>query len=58
MSTAVKAIDAERLAPAEQSQLAVTWKRFRKHKLGLTGLITLSILVVSVIIIPFLTGWQ
>ncbi|MEO5953618.1 MAG: ABC transporter permease [Chloroflexia bacterium] len=58
MAIATKTIDAERLAPAEQSQMAVTWKRFRKHKLGLTGLIILTLLTVSVIAIPFLTGWQ
>lgn len=58
MSTAVKAIEAERLAPAEQSQMAVTWRRFRKHKLGLTGLIVLGLLTLSVIVIPFFTGWS
>ncbi|MEO8287282.1 MAG: ABC transporter permease [Chloroflexota bacterium] len=45
----------ERLAPAESSQLAATWKRFRKHKLGLTGLVTVILLVLSVIIIPMIS---
>jgi peptide/nickel transport system permease protein len=58
MATAVKTIDSERLAPAEQSQLAVTWKRFRKHKLGLTGLATIIILTLLCLIIPFVTGWH
>jgi peptide/nickel transport system permease protein len=45
----------ERLAPAEPGQLAATWKRFRKHRLGLTGLATITILVVSVIIVPLIS---
>ena len=51
------AITAERLAPAEPSQLIVIWRRFRKHKLAMFGLITLSILIVSSIVGPFLTGY-
>ncbi len=48
----------DRLAPAEASQLAVTWKRFRKHRLGLIGLVTLILLVASVIVVPMLTSFQ
>ncbi len=42
----------ERLAPAEPSQLALTWRRFRKHKLGVLGMLTLLILVLSCIFVP------
>src|SRR5437868_1608507 len=45
----------ERLAPAEPSQLAVTWKRFRRHRLGLVGLITLTLLVLAVIFVPIIS---
>jgi hypothetical protein len=45
----------ERLAPAEPGQLAQTWRRFKKHRLGLTGLVTITLLVVSVIVIPMLS---
>jgi peptide/nickel transport system permease protein len=48
----------ERLAPRESSQLAATWKRFRKHRLGLAGLVTLTLLVLSVIIIPILSPFE
>jgi len=48
----------ERLAPAEASQLAVTWRRFRKHRLGVIGLVTLTILMLSVIIIPVLSPYE
>lgn len=52
MATALKV--EERLAPAEPSQLALTWRRFRKHRLGLTGLFVLSLLIASAIIVPML----
>ena len=45
----------ERLAPAEASQLAVTWNRFRKHRLGLMGMYLLLLLVLSCIIIPMVS---
>ena len=52
MAIAVKVEDKERMAPAEPSQFALVWRRFRKHKLGLTGAITLILLVLSVIFVP------
>jgi peptide/nickel transport system permease protein len=54
MATAAKVEDRERMAPAEPGQMALVWRRFRKHKLGLIGLVTLSILVVSVVVVPML----
>src|SRR5437868_5116732 len=48
----------ERLAPAEAGQLAVTWKRFRKHRLGLIGLFTPIVLVSSVILVPILSPFD
>ncbi len=47
----------ERLKPAEVSQAAMTWRRFRKHKLGLIGLVTITLLVLSVIIIPMISAY-
>lgn len=55
MATMVKV--EEKLAPAETSQMRMTWRRFRKHKLGLTGLIVLLLLVVSVIFIPIISAY-
>lgn len=52
MATTAAKIDAQRLAPAEPSQLAMTWRRFRKHRLGLIGLFMLIFLVLSCILIP------
>jgi ABC-type dipeptide/oligopeptide/nickel transport system permease subunit len=56
MATALKV--EERLAPAEQSQLRVTWTRFRKHRLGLIGLFTLITLVLLVIVIPMISPFK
>jgi peptide/nickel transport system permease protein len=42
----------ERLAPAESSQLAVTWKRFRRHRLGLIGMVSLIVIVLACIFVP------
>jgi peptide/nickel transport system permease protein len=56
MATAVKV--QEKFAAAEPSQLALTWRRFRKHKLGLIGFFTLILLVLSVIFVPVITGWS
>lgn len=48
----------ERLAPAETSQMAMTWRRFRKHKLGLVGFVTILLLVLSVIIVPMISAYK
>lgn len=44
----------ERMAPAEPSQLVLTWRRFRKHKLGVIGLFTLTTLVLACIFVPII----
>ncbi|HST04799.1 MAG TPA: ABC transporter permease [Chloroflexia bacterium] len=44
----------ERLAPAEPSQLAVTWKRFRKHRLGVVGLYSLIIIILACVFVPII----
>ncbi|MBF6612689.1 MAG: ABC transporter permease [Chloroflexi bacterium] len=44
----------ERLAPAEASQLAITWRRFRRHRLGLVGMVTLIVLVLACIFVPMI----
>ncbi len=56
MATAVKV--QEKFAAAEPSQLALTWRRFRKHRLGLIGFFSLILLVLSVIFVPVITGWS
>src|SRR5438270_10933923 len=56
MATAVRT--EERLAPAEESQLAVTWRRFRKHRMGLLGFFTLLLLVLSCIILPIVSPFN
>jgi peptide/nickel transport system permease protein len=58
MATTSTAIDSERLAPAEPSQLAVTWRRFRKHKLALVGLTTLTVMALLIIIAPLVLPYK
>ena len=54
MATVAKVEEKERMAPAEPGQMAMVWKRFRKHKLGLLGLVTLVLLILSVTFVPML----
>src|SRR5689334_4449018 len=58
MATTSTAIDSERLAPAEPSQLAVTWRRFRKHKLALVGLTTLVVMALLIILAPLFLPYK
>ncbi len=53
MATTAVRLD-ELTAPAEPSQLVLTWRRFRKHKLGVLGMATLIILVLSCIFVPII----
>src|SRR5438105_12136120 len=55
MATTAQVHEEQRLAPAEAGQLVTTWRRFRKHRLGLLGLIMLTLLVLSVIIVPMIS---
>src|SRR5438477_947155 len=55
MAIAAQAQEQQRLAPAEASQLVTTWRRFRKHRLGLVGLTMLTLLILSVIIVPMIS---
>ena len=55
---AVITVADERLASAEVSQAGLVWHRFRKHRLGLIGLATLAIIVLSVIIVPFFSPFD
>jgi peptide/nickel transport system permease protein len=48
----------ERRTPAEAGQLVQTWRRFRRHKLGLAGFITLLVLIASVIIVPMVSVFE
>src|SRR5215212_1985509 len=56
-TTETMEIGAERLAPAEPGQLVIIWRRFRKHKLAVFGLITLVSLLLASIIIPLVSGY-
>ncbi len=58
MATTPVALDSERLAPAEPSQLVVTWRRFRKHKLALVGLVTLVIIALLSVLAPFVAPYK
>src|SRR5262245_59374859 len=57
MATVAQA-ERERLAPAQESQLAVTWRRFRRHRLGLIGMFTLLTLVALCIIVPAVSPYK
>jgi len=57
MATTSTALDADRLAAAEPSQLVVTWRRFRRHKLALAGLCTLSFITLACILAPVLAPY-
>src|SRR6188508_2765252 len=56
MATAVRV--QEKFGAAEPSQWILTLRRFRKHKLGVIGFFTLVVLVLSVIFIPMISGWN
>jgi peptide/nickel transport system permease protein len=58
MAVATTTRDRENLAPAEASQLKTTWIRFRRHRLGVLGLITLSIIGLATIIVPMLIPFK
>src|SRR5437762_325425 len=55
---AIAQAERERLAPAEASQLAVTWRRFRRHRLGLLGMFTLIVLVALCIVVPMASPYK
>jgi len=56
MATAVQ-LEAKQ-ARNETSQWRVTWRRFRKHKIGVIGLITLLTLVVLTILVPIISPFS
>jgi peptide/nickel transport system permease protein len=58
MATVTQAVEKERLAPAESSQLAVTWRRFRKHKLGVLGMVTFLTLALLCIVVPMVSPYD
>jgi peptide/nickel transport system permease protein len=58
MATVAQAQQADRITTAEQSQLAVTWKRFRKHRLGLLGMVVLTTLIILCVMIPFVSPYK
>jgi len=57
MATTSTALDAERLAAAEPSQLVVTWRRFRRHKLAMAGLFILAFIALSCILAPIIAPY-
>jgi peptide/nickel transport system permease protein len=48
----------EEYASADKGQLRIVWHGFRKHRLGMAGLITLGVIVLSVILIPLFSPWK
>jgi peptide/nickel transport system permease protein len=58
MATTPVALDADRLAAAEPSQLIVTWRRFRRHKLAVLGLIILLVLAVLCLLAPWIAPYS
>lgn len=48
----------EGLAAAEPSQIAIIWRRFRRHRLAVLGLISLTILIVACIFGPIYSGFH
>lgn len=51
-TTDTMGLGAEQLAPAEPGQMVVIWRRFRKHKLAVFGLITLIVMLLAAVIVP------
>lgn len=48
----------ERAKPIHESQLALAWQRYRKHRGGMIALITLVVLSVCIIVIPMLSPFD
>ena len=44
MATTTRIGEADRLGTAEPSPIIITWRRFRRHRLGLVGLLILAVL--------------
>src|SRR5215212_10200711 len=55
MAVTTTEIGAEHLAPAEPGQIAIVWRRFRKHKLGLVGFFTLLTMTLLCVFAPFVS---
>src|SRR4051812_39447676 len=55
MATTVQGLESELLAPAEPGQLSVIWRRFRKHKLALMGLVILVVMALLCIGAPLVS---
>src|SRR2546429_6626891 len=58
MATSTTALDADRLAAAEPSQLIVTWRRFRRHRLALFGLGVLTFMVATSFLAPWIAPYD
>ncbi len=58
MSVSIGMQVGERIAPAEPGQIVQTWRRFKRHRLGLAGVVILALLVVSVIVVPIVSPFQ
>ena len=48
----------EEYVSADKGQLGIVWHGFRKHRLGMAGLITLGVIVLAVILIPLFSPWK
>lgn len=44
--------DEKVLSPAQ-----LVWKRLKRNKLAMIGMITLAVMIIAVVLVPFITGW-
>jgi peptide/nickel transport system permease protein len=59
MSVGELAFDAEPLArPQEESQLKAVWRRFRRHRLAVLGLVIIALLALAVFVGPLLSPYD
>ncbi len=54
---AVARAEVELLAPPEPSFIVVLWRRFRRHRMAVVGLVILALLVLGVIAVPLVSPY-
>ena len=50
--------DIEGLAQSDHSQLTLVWRRFRRHRLALVGMIVLLVIILLCVFVPPFTGYN
>jgi peptide/nickel transport system permease protein len=46
------------IPPRQETMLSLTWRHFRRHKLALTGMFILALLVIGVVAVPWVTQYD